>query len=98
LQALNVECTIHLQDTLQELGVDPQTFLPPPVPGAWQARFDQNTAGRETTVAPVLTMQGTTDTVVNPTAPASTSRRLPVHAAVQYSITRGQPSGIRSRR
>lgn len=35
LNALNVECTIHLQDVLQELGVDPGTFFKRPFPAAW---------------------------------------------------------------
>jgi alpha-beta hydrolase superfamily lysophospholipase len=65
-QALNVECTIHLQDVLQELALNPETFFKRPFPAAWLQRFDQNTAGLQTTVAPVLTMQGTADTVVNP--------------------------------
>jgi alpha-beta hydrolase superfamily lysophospholipase len=65
-KALNTECTIHLQDVLQELALDPETFFKRPFPAAWLQRFDQNTAGLQTTVAPVLTMQGTADTVVNP--------------------------------
>jgi alpha-beta hydrolase superfamily lysophospholipase len=64
--ALNVECTIHLQDVLQELSLNPETFFKRPFPAAWLQRFNQNTAGLQTTVAPVLTMQGTADTVVNP--------------------------------
>jgi alpha-beta hydrolase superfamily lysophospholipase len=66
LKALDVECTIHLQDVLQELAVNPETFFKRPFPAAWLTRFNQNTAGLQTTVAPVLTMQGTADTVVNP--------------------------------
>jgi alpha-beta hydrolase superfamily lysophospholipase len=66
LNALNVECTIHLGDTIQELGLDPRTFFTGTATPAWRERFEQNTAGLETTVAPVLTMQGTADTVVNP--------------------------------
>jgi alpha-beta hydrolase superfamily lysophospholipase len=66
LEALDVECTIHLADVLQELGTDPTTLFTRPIPADWQRRLDENTAGRETTVAPVLIMQGTADTVVNP--------------------------------
>jgi alpha-beta hydrolase superfamily lysophospholipase len=90
LHALNIECTIHLQDTLQELGVDPRTFLTGPFPAAWRARFDQNTAGLESTVAPVLTMQGTTDTVVNPNGTNQyVARACQSKPAVEYSIYAG---------
>jgi alpha-beta hydrolase superfamily lysophospholipase len=90
LNALNVECTIHLQDTLQELGVDPRTFFTGPFPAAWQARFNQNTAGLETTVAPVLTMQGTTDTVVNPNGTTQyIARACQFTQPVEYSIYPG---------
>lgn len=64
--ALNVQCTVHLGDVIQELGVDPETFFRRPMPTEWRQRFEQNTAGNETTVAPLLVMQGTADTVVNP--------------------------------
>ena len=90
LHALNVECTIHLQDTLQELGVLPRTFFTGPFPAAWQARFNQNTAGLETTVAPVLTMQGTTDTVVNPNGTTQyVARACQFSQPVEYSIYPG---------
>ena len=90
LHALNVECTIHLQDTLQELGVDPRTFFTGPFPAAWQTRFDQNTAGLQTTVAPVLTMQGTTDTVVNPNGTTQyIARACEFQQPVEYSVYPG---------
>jgi alpha-beta hydrolase superfamily lysophospholipase len=90
LQALNVECTIHLQDTLQELGVDPRTFFTGPFPPAWQARFNQNTAGLVTTVAPELTMQGTTDTVVNPNGTTQyVQRACTFKQPVQYTVYPG---------
>jgi hypothetical protein len=34
LQALNVECSIHLADVIQELGVDVRTFFEQPLPGS----------------------------------------------------------------
>jgi alpha-beta hydrolase superfamily lysophospholipase len=90
LNALNVECTIHLQDTLQELGVDPRTFFTGPFPAAWQVRFNQNTAGLQTTVAPVLTMQGTTDTVVNPNGTTQyVARACQFTQPVEYTIYPG---------
>ncbi|HEY3729030.1 MAG TPA: hypothetical protein VGL51_17760 [Solirubrobacteraceae bacterium] len=90
LNALNVECTVHLGDTIQELGVDPRTFFKAPLPAAWTARFAQNTAGQQPTVAPVLTMQGTSDTVVNPNGTTQyIQRACRFHQPVQYSIYPG---------
>lgn len=66
LHALNVECTVHLGDVLQELNVNVVTLFNYPFPPALITRAYQNTAGQQTTVAPVLTMQGTDDSVVNP--------------------------------
>jgi alpha-beta hydrolase superfamily lysophospholipase len=66
LHALNVECTVHLGDVLQELNVNVLTLFKYPFPQALVTRAYQNTAGQQTTVAPVLTMQGTNDAVVNP--------------------------------
>jgi alpha-beta hydrolase superfamily lysophospholipase len=43
-----------------------RTFFEQPLPGSWRQRFDQNTVGNQTTVAPLLTLQGTADAVVNP--------------------------------
>lgn len=75
LRALGVQCTIHLGDVVQELEVDPETFFKRPIPDVWKQRFDENTAGNQTTVAPVLTMQGTADTVVNPNGTAQYIQR-----------------------
>ena len=61
-----------------------------PPPAAWQARFNQNTAGLETTVAPVLTMQGTTDTVVNPNGTTQyVARACQFTQPVEYTIYPG---------
>jgi alpha-beta hydrolase superfamily lysophospholipase len=90
LKALNVECTIHLQDVLQELGVNPNTFFKRPFPAAWLQRFNENTAGLQTTVAPVLTMQGTADTVVNPNGTNQyIARACHFKQPVQYTIYPG---------
>lgn len=66
LKALGVQCTIHLGDVIQELAVDVESFFRRPMPTAWRERFQQNTDGLVPSVAPVLVMQGTADTVVNP--------------------------------
>jgi predicted esterase len=89
-KALNVECTVHLADVIQELGVDPETLFKRPAPSAWRARFQQNTAGLQATVAPILTMQGTTDTVVNPNGTTQYIQRACAFGQpVEYSIYPG---------
>lgn len=91
LRALDIQCTIHLGDVIQELGVDPATFFRRPIPAEWRTRFQQNTAGSETTVAPILTMQGTADTVVNPNGTTQyIARACRFGQPVQYSIYPGQ--------
>lgn len=90
LDALGVQCTVHLGDVIQELGVDVRTFFRYPLPSDWRARFEQNTAGNETTVAPVLTMQGTADTVVNPNGTTQyVERACRFGQPVQYSTYDG---------
>ncbi len=90
LRALGVQCTIHLGDVIQELEVDPQTFFRRPIPASWRTRFEQNTAGNETTVAPVLVMQGTADTVVNPNGTTQyVGRACRFGQPVQYSTYQG---------
>jgi alpha-beta hydrolase superfamily lysophospholipase len=90
LQALGVQCTIHLADVIQELGTDPATMLERPLPPDWQRRLDENTAGNETTVAPVLVMQGTADTVVNPNGSTQyVQRACRFGQPIDYSIYAG---------
>ncbi len=90
LRALGVQCTIHLGDVVQELEVDPETFFKRPIPEIWKQRFDENTAGNQTSVAPVLTMQGTADTVVNPNGTAQyIQRACGFQQPVQLSIYQG---------
>jgi alpha-beta hydrolase superfamily lysophospholipase len=90
LAALDVECTIHVADVLQELGTDPATMFIRPVPPDWQRRLDENTAGNETTVAPVLVLQGTADTVVNPNGSTQYVRRAcGFSRPVEYSVYPG---------
>ena len=89
-RALNVECTIHLADVVQELGIDPATMLKRPIPPDWQRRLDENTAGDETTVAPVLLMQGTADTVVNPNGSTQyAGRACRFGQPIEYSVYPG---------
>jgi alpha-beta hydrolase superfamily lysophospholipase len=90
LRSLGVECTVHLADVIQELEVDPATFFKRPIPSDWRARFEQNTAGNEATVAPVLTMQGTNDMVVNPNGTTQyIQRACRFGQPVEYSTYQG---------
>jgi alpha-beta hydrolase superfamily lysophospholipase len=90
LAALDVECTIHLGDVLQELGTEPATMFTQPVPADWQRRLDQNTAGNQTTVAPLLVLQGTADTVVNPNGTTQyVQRACAFSQSVNYSVYEG---------
>jgi alpha-beta hydrolase superfamily lysophospholipase len=90
LNALRVECTIHIADVVQELGTDPATMYKFPLPTVWQRRLDENTAGNETTVAPVLVMQGSADTVVNPNGTTQyVQRACGFDQPIDYSIHLG---------
>ena len=90
LNALGVQCTIHVADVLQELGTDPTALFKRPIPPDWQRRLDENTAGHETTVAPVLVMQGTADTVVNPNGTTQyVDRACRFDRAVDYAVYQG---------
>lgn len=66
LAAYDFECNVHLADVIEESGVSPVALFKPNIPRDWFAKFVENTPGRTETVAPVLVLQGTADTVVNP--------------------------------
>ena len=66
LVGAGVECISHLAYVINTNVPTPfETFFKP-VPADWQKRLDENTAGYQAPRAPVLVMQGTADTVVNP--------------------------------
>lgn len=90
LKALGVQCTIHLGDVLQELNPDLESFFRRPMPTEWRERFQQNTDGFAPSVAPVLVMQGTADTVVNPNGSTQyVERACGFGRAVQYTTYPG---------
>ncbi|MEV7829910.1 lipase family protein [Streptomyces subrutilus] len=75
-----VACIEHFSDVIQNNvanngQLDTLFKGPLEVPRAWHRRFHENTPGYVTTVAPVLVMQGTADTVINPTSTADYIRR-----------------------
>ena len=68
LVGAGVQCVNHLAYVINSNINEPgQTLLQPTAPPAdWQQRLNENTAGFAAPTAPVLVMQGTADTVVNP--------------------------------
>ncbi|MER5869236.1 lipase family protein [Streptomyces sp. NPDC002044] len=60
------------------------------VPETWHRRFHENTPGYVTTVAPVLVMQGTADTVINPYSTTDyVKRACAFDQPVQYTTYQG---------
>ncbi|MFD9336283.1 lipase family protein [Streptomyces sp. NPDC060028] len=71
LRGDGVACIEHFSDVIQNnVGNNGQldTLFKPlsEVPEIWHQRFRENTAGLVTSLVPVLVMQGTADTVINP--------------------------------
>jgi alpha-beta hydrolase superfamily lysophospholipase len=74
---------------LEEQGLLPQMLLKP-APTAWLQKLNANTQGSHTTVDPLLVMQGTADTVVNPNAStAYVHKACKFRLPVQYSMYPG---------
>ena len=98
LQALEGDgtaCIEHFADVIQNnVGDNHQLdtlFVPlKDVPDAWQQRFHENTPGYATNVAPVLVMQGTADTVINPHSTEQYIKRACTFSEpVEYSTYEG---------
>ena len=85
LHGYDFECNDHLGDVIQETGVSPKTFFKRP-PADWLQKLDVNTPGYEATAGPVLVMQGTADTVVNPNGSTQyVARACRLGKPVQYT-------------
>ncbi|OEJ60029.1 hypothetical protein BGM19_20585 [Streptomyces agglomeratus] len=88
-------CIEHFSDVIQNnVGNNGKldTLFQPlrDVPRAWHKRFRENTPGHAATVAPVLVMQGTADTVINPNSTTQyVKRACRFGQPVQYSKYRG---------
>jgi alpha-beta hydrolase superfamily lysophospholipase len=82
------QCVNHLAYVINSNVANPfQTLMQPTVPADWQKRLDENTAGYTEPVAPVLVMQGTADTVVNPNATTQYIERVcGFGTPVQYTL------------
>jgi alpha-beta hydrolase superfamily lysophospholipase len=88
------QCINHFAYVINTNIPDPKTLFSPAglsPPAAWQARATENTDGNTPAVAPILIMQGTADTVVNPNGSTQyVQRACKFPQAVQYSIYPGQ--------
>jgi alpha-beta hydrolase superfamily lysophospholipase len=69
------QCVNHLGYVINTNVTDLAALFQPTVPADWQQRFDENTPGMTATSAPLLVMQGTADTVINPNATAQYVQR-----------------------
>ncbi|QMU68054.1 lipase family protein [Streptacidiphilus sp. P02-A3a] len=95
LRGDGVACLSHFADVIQSNVADVHkldTLFKPlrEVPEAWHRRLHENTPGYVTTVAPVLVMQGTADTVINPHSTAQYVRRACTFSQpVEYTTYQG---------
>ncbi|MFG2621655.1 lipase family protein [Streptomyces sp. NPDC048507] len=95
LQGDGVACIEHFSDVIQnnvgnagQLGTLFKPVLE--VPRAWYERFHENTPGYAPGVAPVLVMQGTADTVINPNSTTEyVKRACGFSQPVQYTKYQG---------
>lgn len=87
---LDIECIEHFVDVLQNYE-DPRTFFATPIPPDWLARINQNTAGNAPSKSPVLVMQGTADTVINPNSTTNyVGRACRFGRPIEYTLYPGQ--------
>ena len=78
LEGAASQCVNHFAYVLNSNLTTPEGIIavPSPVPTDWQQAFDENTPGYSKPIAPVLVMQGTADTVVNPNGTAQYIERV----------------------
>jgi alpha-beta hydrolase superfamily lysophospholipase len=87
-----VECINHLAYVINSNVTDLEALFVPsvPAPANWQKRFDENTLGLVPSTAPVLVMQGTADTVINPNGTAQyIQRACGLGGSVEYTTYAG---------
>ncbi|MFI8460456.1 lipase family protein [Kitasatospora sp. NPDC085464] len=95
LQGDATACIEHFADVIQNNVGDAHqldTLFQPirDVPQSWRERFYQNTPGYTPTLAPVLVMQGTDDTVINPHSTEQYVRRACGYSQpVEYTTYQG---------
>jgi len=91
LAGAGIQCVNHLAYVLSSNLTTPfDTLIQPTVPADWQQRMNENTPGYVAPTAPVLVMQGTADTVVNPNGTSQYyERACGFGEPVQYTIYQG---------
>jgi alpha-beta hydrolase superfamily lysophospholipase len=91
LAAAGVQCVNHLAYVFSSNLTTPfETLIQPSTPADWQQRLNENTPGYVAPTAPVLVMQGTADTVVNPNGTTQYyERACGFGQPVEYSIYNG---------
>lgn len=84
------QCVNHFAYVINSNLTDYGSLLQPSIPEDWQKRLDENTAGYSAPTAPVLVMQGTADTVVNPNGTSQYyERACGFGMPIQYTIYSG---------
>jgi hypothetical protein len=91
LGGARIQCINHLAYVIENNYATPEDlkalFVQVPTPPDWQQRFNENTAGQESTVAPLLVMQGLQDTVINPNGTTQyVQRACQFSQPVQYTL------------
>jgi hypothetical protein len=91
LAGAGIQCVNHLAYVLSSNVTTPfQTLMQPSIPSDWQKRLNENTPGYAAPTAPVLVMQGTADTVVNPNGTTQYFQRAcGFGKPVEYTIYEG---------
>ncbi|MCU1475711.1 MAG: secretory lipase [Subtercola sp.] len=91
LAGAGIECVNHLAYVLSSNLTTPfSTLIQPTTPADWQQRLNENTPGYVAPTAPVLVMQGTADTVVNPNGTTQYYQRAcGFGQPVEYTIYEG---------
>lgn len=85
------QCINHFAYVIENNFATPEDlkalFVAAPTPPDWQQLFNENTAGLESTVAPMLVMQGLQDTVINPNGTTQyVQRACQFSQPVQYTL------------
>lgn len=90
LEGAALQCVSHLAYVLNTNVTDLKTLFQPTIPENWHQRLNENTAGNSAPLVPVLVMQGTADTVVNPNGTSQYyERACGFGSPIQYTMYEG---------
>lgn len=86
-----IQCINHFAYVIENNVTDLEgLFASPTTPPDWQRRMDENTAGLVAAKAPLLVMQGTADTVINPNGTTQyIGRACGFGTPIEYSVYEG---------